>query len=125
MAPESFPEPRPSRVMVVEDDVLVRFPVAEALRAVGLHVIEAGNADEAWSYLLSGEAVDLIFSDVQMPGSMDGIALARRVSEDYGHIIMVLTSGKRSQRITDHPHFLAKPYRLSSVAAMITSLLEK
>ena len=66
MTPELSPAPEPARVMVVEDEVLVRFPIAEALRASGLEVIEASNADEAWSYLLSGQTVDLIFSDIQM-----------------------------------------------------------
>jgi CheY-like chemotaxis protein len=124
MAPELSPAPEPARVMIVEDEVLIRLPIAEALRAVGLEVIEASNADEAWSYLLSGQAVDLIFSDIQMPGSMDGIELTRQVQERFGHIIIVLTSGRRSRRITDHQYFLAKPYRLGNVTALITSLLE-
>jgi CheY-like chemotaxis protein len=125
MAPELSPAPKPPRVMIVEDEVLVRFPIAEALRAVGLEVIEASNADEAWSYLLSRQTVDLIFSDIQMPGSMDGLELTRRVQERFGQIIVVLTSGRRSQRSTDHPHFLAKPYRLGNVTALIKSLLER
>src|SRR5690348_8360592 len=75
MAPELSPAPKPLRVMIVEDEVLVRFPIAEALRAEGLEIIEASNADEAWSYLLSRQTVDLIFSDIQMPGSMDGLEL--------------------------------------------------
>jgi two-component system, response regulator PdtaR len=110
--------------MVVEDEVMVRFPIAEALRVVGLEVIEASNADEAWSYLLSGEAVDLIFSDIQMPGSMDGFELIRRVEERFGHIIVVLTSGRRPAPGTARPHFLAKPYGLRRATALITSLLE-
>lgn len=125
MSPDLSPAPEPARVMIVEDDVLVRFPIAEALRALGLQVIEASNADEAWSYLLSGQAVDLIFSDIQMPGSMDGLELTRRVQERFGHVIIVLTSGRSSRRSTNHPHFLAKPYRLGNVTALITSLLEK
>ena len=124
MTPELSPAPEPARVMVVEDEVLVRFPIAEALRASGLEVIEASNADEAWSYLLSGQTVDLIFSDIQMPGSMDGLELTRRVQQRFGHIIIVLTSGRQSQRSTDHPHFLAKPYRIGDVTALITNLLE-
>ena len=125
MAPALSPAPELARVMIVEDEVLIRLPIAETLRAVGLEVIEASNADEAWSYLLSGQAVDLIFSDIQMPGSMDGIELTRQVQERFGHIIIVLTSGRRSRRSTDHQYCLAKPYRLGNVTALITSLLEK
>jgi two-component system, response regulator PdtaR len=109
--------------MVVEDEVIVRFPIAAALRTLGLEVIEASNADEAWSYLLSGQAVDLIFSDIQMPGSMDGLELTRQVQERFGEIIVVLTSGQRPAFGT-HPHFFEKPYRLSRVTALITRLLE-
>jgi two-component system, response regulator PdtaR len=125
MTPERSPLPELTRMMIVEDDAIVRFPIAEALRAVGLEVIEASTADEAWSYLLSGESVDLIFSDIQMPGSMDGLELARRVQERFGHIIIVLTSGRRSRRSMDHPHFLAKPYRLGEVTVLITNLLKE
>jgi two-component system, response regulator PdtaR len=109
MTPNLSPAPEPMRVMIVEDDGIVRFPIAEALRTVGLEVIEASDADEAWSYLLSGQIVDLIFSDIQMPGSMDGLELTRRVQERFAHIIMVLTSGRRSRRSTDHPHFWRSP----------------
>jgi CheY-like chemotaxis protein len=124
VVPEVSPKSEPRRVMVIEDEVIVRFPIAEALRTVGLEVIAASNADEAWSYLLSGQAVDLIFSDIHMPGSMDGIELTRQVQERFGHIIVVLTSGRRSARSTDHPHFLTKPYRLGRATALITRLLE-
>jgi two-component system, response regulator PdtaR len=125
MTPNLSPATEPTRVMIVEDDGIVRFPIAETLRAVGLEVIEASNADEAWSYLLSGQIVDLIFSDIQMPGSMDGLELTRRVQERFGRIIVVLTSGRRSRRSTNHPHFLAKPCRLGDVIALITNLLKE
>ena len=69
MARALSPAPELARVMIVEDDVIIRFPIAEALRIAGLEVIEASNADEAWSFLLSGQHVELIFSDIQMPGS--------------------------------------------------------
>jgi two-component system, response regulator PdtaR len=91
--------------MVVEDDVIVRFPIAEPLRNVGLEVIEAGNADEAWSYLLSGQAIDLVFSDIQLPGSMDGLELSRQVRKRFRRVIVVLTSGRRSAGSIAHPHF--------------------
>ena len=101
------------------------FRLPKPCEPTGLEVIEASNADEAWSYLLSGQAGDLIFSDIQMPGSMDGLELTRRVQQRFGHVIIVLTSGRPSQRSTDHPHFLAKPYRIGDVTALITDLLEK
>jgi PleD family two-component response regulator len=81
MVPEPNSEPVPAHVLLVEDEVLIRSVIAETLRDAGLLVIEAANADEAWSYLQTGASVDLVFSDIQMPGSMDGIELARKVKE--------------------------------------------
>lgn len=125
MAPEQNPAPIPAQIMVVEDDVMVRTAIAEALRAAGLQVIEAASGDEAWNFLLSGSHVDIIFSDVQMPGSIDGVSLAKRVKENYPAITVILTSGGPLSDPAAYPHFFAKPYRLANVVAMITSLLEK
>jgi len=123
MAPELNPAPEPVSIMVVEDDILIRTAIADGLRATGLDVVEAASADEAWSFLLSGASVDLIFSDLQMPGSFDGIELARRVKENYPDIIFVLTSGGVSPENFEHDHFLQKPYQIATVVATITSFL--
>ena len=60
---------RPAYVLVVEDEALIRILIAEELRTAGLSVIEASNADEAWSYATAGGPIDVLFSDFQMPGS--------------------------------------------------------
>jgi len=124
MAPELIPEPEAAHVMVVEDDVLIRTTIAEVLRTTGLRVIEAASADEAWSYLVIGAPVDLIFSDIDMPGSMDGLQLAQKVRDNFAHIAVLLTSGGRSISPAEHPHFIAKPYRGTSVVTAITNLLQ-
>jgi DNA-binding NtrC family response regulator len=65
-------------VLVVEDDVLVRMPIAQYLRDCGYKVIEAADADEAMAVLLHSEiVVDVVFSDIEMPGSIDGFGLAK------------------------------------------------
>jgi DNA-binding NtrC family response regulator len=65
-------------VLVVEDDVLVRMPIAQYLRDCGYKVIEAANADEAMAVLLHAETiVDVVFCDIEMPGSIDGFGLAK------------------------------------------------
>jgi CheY-like chemotaxis protein len=66
-------------VLVAEDDILLRILIADELRDAGFVVIEAGNADEVVSVLRSGTDVDVMISDILMPGSMDGVALARLV----------------------------------------------
>jgi two-component system, response regulator PdtaR len=93
--PEIGPRPEEGTrcVLIVEDDALIRTGLADELRDAGLHVVEAVNADEAWTYLETGAHLDLIFSDVQMPGSMNGLDLARRVKENYPDIFFILTTG--------------------------------
>jgi DNA-binding response OmpR family regulator len=80
-------------ILIVEDEVLIRFDVADYLRSCGYQVIEAANASEALSILQSGRRVDLMFSDVQLPGSMDGFALARWVRTHRPEVRVLLTSG--------------------------------
>jgi two-component system, response regulator PdtaR len=75
---EDSPADRPARptVLLVEDEVLIRWAVAEAMRDAGLHVIEASNAAEAMDVVLSGLKPDILFTDVRMPGHIDGLELA-------------------------------------------------
>jgi PleD family two-component response regulator len=82
MVQELVSNPEPKRILVVEDEVLIRCLICDDLREAGFVVVEAENADEASSYLASGAPVDLIFSDVHMPGSMDGLDLARRIRNE-------------------------------------------
>src|SRR5437016_6731461 len=100
-----------SCVLLVENEVLVRMALADELREAGLRVIEAANADEAMDVLESGTAVDLIFSDVQMPGSMDGTELARWAMKSHPEILIILTSGNvKSETFSNLARFLPKPY---------------
>ena len=124
MAPELSPKAESAHVvLLVEDEVLVRTPVAHTLRAAGFVVVEAANADEAWSYLCSRACVDLVFSDIQMPGSMDGLELARRISENFDHIVIILTSGKGALPPDNDHHFIGKPYRSTHVVETVISFL--
>src|SRR3546814_931318 len=91
--PDRPPEPENATVLVVEDEVLIRLMVSDELRDAGFRVVEAANADDAMAYLQAGEPADLVFSDVRMPGSMDGIALAEKLRSDFPHVRIVLTSG--------------------------------
>ena len=69
-------------ILIVEDDVLVRMPIAQYLRDCGYKVIEAANADEAMTVLMHKETVvDIVFSDIEMPGTVDGFGLAKWIRE--------------------------------------------
>ncbi len=105
----------PQSILLVEDEVLVRLDLADYLRKCGYHVYEAANADEAMAVLKAGHAIDLLFTDIQMPGGMDGFALARWVRERYPDIEILLTSGVvRSARLAadlcEHGPIESKPY---------------
>ena len=83
-------------VLVVEDEVLIRIAAADHLRQCGFKVAEASNAVEAQELILAGLAVDLVFSDITMPGRMDGIALAQWLHRHLPGVPVVLTSGVTS-----------------------------
>lgn len=83
-------------VLVVEDEVLIRMAAADHLRSCGFRVAEAGTAAEAQELILSGLKVDLVFSDINMPGQMDGVALAQWLHQHAPDVPVILTSGVTS-----------------------------
>lgn len=107
-------------VLVVEDEVLVRSAVAEELREAGFQVIEACDADEALR-ALSAIQIDIVLTDVTMPGSLDGIGLAKWVRQHKPAAKILLTSGKGylPSETEGLGEFIAKPYRYSEVISKI------
>jgi two-component system, response regulator PdtaR len=117
-----------AKLLVAEDDIFVRSMIAEFLRDAGFDVLEAGNADEAIAHFETENDIDLLFSDVRMPGSMDGTELAERVKGKWPGTHVVLTSGYSSALLETkakmHGPVLAKPYRPLTVLATILSAVE-
>lgn len=117
-----------AKLLVAEDDIFVREMIAEFLRDAGFDVVEAGNADEAMAVFEAGTEIDLLFSDVRMPGSMDGGVLAERVKGRWPATHIVLTSGYSSALLETQAktreRVLAKPYRPLSVLAAILSAVD-
>jgi two-component system, response regulator PdtaR len=111
-------------ILVVEDEVLIRLMVADELRNAGLHVLEASNADEAWTILESSLRVQFLFTDVHMRGSMDGVELARRARERYPKLTVMLTSSREPEGgfrgIAEF--FLGKPYDPRAVVRQVERL---
>ncbi|MBA1154685.1 response regulator [Microvirga mediterraneensis] len=118
-------------VLVVEDEVLIRLVIADYLRECGYRVHEAVNAEEAVSILQSPEvSVDVVFSDVEMPGSMDGFGLARWIRTNKPGTEVILTSGaERSADIAatlcEAGPLLKKPYPSKDVVDRIKQLTAK
>jgi CheY-like chemotaxis protein len=110
-------EPRAPRILVVEDDTFVRIALCEDLREAGLAVVEAASAEEALSYLSVGERIDLVFTDIQLPGRLDGIALARQLRTRHPALPVVLTSGNTvPPGDLEGSLFIPKPYDHRHVA---------
>jgi CheY-like chemotaxis protein len=119
---------RPSTVLVVEDEVLVRMPIAEHLRESGFRVIEASNATEAQDIFRAREPIEVVFSDITMPGPMNGADLARWVRQNFPDVKIILTSGARLTLVSPEPDpvedlFLPKPYQYGAIIEHIRRLL--
>ena len=116
----------PTRLLLVEDEFLVRLTLGEALRDEGYDVIEAGTADEALQRLEEG-LVRLMLTDIQLPGSMDGRGLVRRVRETLPELPVIFMTGRPETMggatRTAHEAFIAKPYLPSDVVATVARLI--
>jgi CheY-like chemotaxis protein len=109
-------------VLVVEDEFLVRMQAVEMIEEAGFSTVEASNADEAIGLLETRKDIRIVFTDIEMPGSMDGIRLARAIRDRWPPIELVLTSGKYqfdSDKIPTRGLFLPKPY---SFDVLVTAL---
>jgi CheY-like chemotaxis protein len=100
-------------VLVVEDEPLVRLCAVETVEAAGFTVIEAANADEAIRILENRRDICVVFTDIHMPGSMDGLKLAHAVRDRWPPIKIIVTSGREMVAERELPtggRFFAKPY---------------
>ena len=106
-------------VLIVEDELLLRMNAVDMIKSAGFEVVEAENADEAIEILEVRRDITVVFTDIQMPGSMDGLKLARAVRGRWPPIKIVATSGLVDVGEKDLPEggrFLAKPYRSEDLA---------
>lgn len=110
------------RLLVVEDEIFIRLFVCDLLRDAGYDVVEAVNGDEALDILKSGLPIDLVLSDVRMPGATDGLALLAFVRKNLANLPVILTSGHLSPDIAladGAAQFIAKPFRLEDALKVI------
>lgn len=106
----------PPVILVVEDEGLVRMAAADELTEAGFKVLEAANADEAIRMLEMHPEITILFTDIDMPGSMDGIRLAHAVRKRWPPVKLVLVSGHKSPSADILPtdsSFFSKPYDMS------------
>lgn len=118
--------PTSKTILVVEDEPLVSMALAEDLEAAGYTVLEAADAAAALQILEGHADISLIITDVDMPGSMDGLLLASAVADRWPPIRIIVVSGHRRIEITDIPDgsvFYAKPYRSADILGSMSKLL--
>jgi two-component system, response regulator PdtaR len=112
-------------ILIVEDEFLLRMDSAEMIENAGFQVVQAGNSDEAIAALKARPDIHIVFTDIQMPGSMDGLKLARFVRDRWPPIKIVATSGRvavDSDDLPDGSVFLPKPYRGAHMIATLREL---
>jgi CheY-like chemotaxis protein len=115
-------------ILVVEDDALLRMVAADTLEENGFGVVEAANADAALKLLETRDDVRLLFTDIQMPGSCDGMGLARHVHARWPSILLVITSGQlkpTEAEIPDHGHFIGKPYQANELLGEVNDMMRR
>lgn len=117
----------PKEVLVVEDEPLVRMVAADALSDNGIMAWEAGDADEALCVLNQHPQIGLVFTDVNMPGSMNGLGLAYEVSVVRPDVGLIVTSGAvkiADEDLPDHGTFLPKPYPTERLVSIVSKKLD-
>ena len=103
----------PSLILVVDDEALLRLLATDTLEDNGFRVVEAEDATEALRILAERPDVRVLFTDINMPGALDGMELAREVHARWPAIKLVITSGRQrpsDDEIPDSGRFIAKPY---------------
>jgi CheY-like chemotaxis protein len=116
----------PPVVLVVEDEPLLRMMAVEVVEEAGFIALEAGNADEAVALMESRSDITLLFSDIDMPGSMDGLKLAHAVRRRWPPIKILLVSGQvrlLPSQLPSSSHFVGKPYRTAAMVEELRSLV--
>ena len=114
-----------SVVLIVDDEFLVRTMAAEAMEEAGFDVVEAPNADEGFRILQSRCDIRVVLTDINMPGSMDGLELACAIRHRWPCIEVVVTSGRwtpHADELPERGHFMPKPYSPSELTSLLQSL---
>jgi CheY-like chemotaxis protein len=117
----SAPQEKPV-VLVVEDEALLLFYATEFIESAGFEVLAAANADEAIALLKTRADIRVVFTDVDMPGTMDGLKLARAIRERWPPVELIVTSGHvevPNDMLPARGKFFSKPYDPEEVVATI------
>jgi two-component system, response regulator PdtaR len=120
------PNKSPSVVLIVEDDPLLRMLAVEVVEEAGFVALEAGDADAAVALLESRPDISVLFTDISMPGSMDGLKLAHAVRDRWPPMKILVVSGQvrlQPSALPSNCCFVGKPYRAAALVAELCSLV--
>ena len=123
------PEDRAPTILLVEDEVLIRMAASDYLQECGFKVLEASSAAEAIAMIQGSETpIDVVFSDIRMPGEMDGFGLAEWIREHRAGLSVLLTSGDAktaevAKGLCEKLEIVSKPYDYRLAAARIRQLI--
>lgn len=113
-------------VLVVEDNALIRMSAVDLVTTAGFEALEVSNADDAIAVLQARPDIHLVFTDVNMPGSMDGIKLAHYIRERWPPVKLIVASGEtiiEESRLPIGTRFFSKPYDQGSIVEAMIGLL--
>jgi YesN/AraC family two-component response regulator len=114
------------KVLVVEDEVLIRMTVIDMLADAGFEVIEAGSADDAF-VIINDHTIHFLFTDIQMPGKLSGVDLAHEVAQRFPDAGIIVASGRLTPADIDLPpaaEFYSKPYEFSTIVARLNAMIK-
>lgn len=113
------------KVLLVEDEFFIREDLADQLRRLGFEVIETASGDDAMQYIASGERIDVLVTDIQMPGTLDGLALAEKLRTEQPMLPIVVASGNVAlESVASRVgKFVSKPYDPKRIAKLIAEIL--
>lgn len=125
VSPAAGPSPARATILVVEDEVLARLTLADELRDRGWSVVEAADADEALRVLDGGVPVDLVVTDIRMPGTVDGVGLAQRLRRRFPQVRILIVSGEppTAEARAACDGYVEKPYGFDRLLERIVGLL--
>ena len=110
-------------VLVVDDELFVRMMAVDAIEDAGHSTIEASDADEALGFLEQRSDIDVVFTDIKMPGTMDGLGLASLIRGRWPDLHVILTSGHLTiEDMAGGTPFLQKPYRTSTLTERLDAV---
>lgn len=113
-------------VLVVDDEAIIRMGAVDLVESAGLRAIEANNADEAIHLLETRTDIRLVFTDIDMPGTMDGLKLSRYIRERWPPVKLIVASGKAildQSHLPEGARFFSKPYVGRSITDAIIELI--